>query len=55
LAPSLNGGNDFVWICDPSERFGFVGFGFVGIVVIDEPVDLGLQVYERFKVATDRL
>ena len=46
MEPSISGLDDFVGVCGPCEGlcFGFVVFG-------DEPVDCGLQVYERVEDA----
>jgi hypothetical protein len=39
--PSFNGGDDFVWVCGPSEWLGIV----VGLV--EEPIDGSLEFMDR--------
>ena len=36
--PSFDGGDNFVWIGDPSEGFG------MGVVIVEEAIDRGLEV-----------
>jgi hypothetical protein len=36
--PSLDGGDNFVWIGDPFEGFG------MGVVIVEEAIDRGLEV-----------
>ena len=39
--PSFDGGDDFVWVCSPSEWLGIV----VGLV--EEPIDGSLEFMDR--------
>jgi hypothetical protein len=46
LEPSVSSSDYLVWICFPDERFGFVG-----IVLLDEAIDCGLQIDKRVEYA----